>query len=108
MDHREFQHGQKTHGQFLEPCPDAATLLEPTDTLLDHGATPVTLRVEVRMLVAFVGLSRDHRSNAMSEKPVADASNTVGFVTGQLPGTLTRSAQGLGDADMIQNRFQLR
>jgi hypothetical protein len=44
----------------------------------------------------------------MGGKPIPDAPNTVGFVTGQSPRTLTRSTQRLGDADVIQNRFQLR
>jgi len=108
LDHRQYEHGQKTYGQFLRLCPDATTFFQPTDTLLDHRATPIALRIEVRILVTFVGLSWDHRLDPMSVKPLANATNAVGFVTGQPPGTLTPSAQWRRDADVIQNRFQLR
>jgi hypothetical protein len=43
----------------------------------------------------------------MGGQPIPDTPNAVGLVTRQSPRTLTGSAQWLGDADMIQNRFQL-
>ena len=107
MDHRQFEHRQEAYGQFLEPCPNAATFLEPADTLLNHRATPIALGIEVPVLVAFVRFPWDHRPNMMGPKPVANAPNAVSFVTRQASRTLTRSAQWLGDADATENRFEL-
>jgi hypothetical protein len=108
LDHRQREHGQEAYRQFLKPCPDTTTFLEPANTLFDHRTTPIAGPIEVGILITLVGLSRDHGTNAMSSKPIANASNAVGFVTGKPSRTLTRPPQRLRDANMIQNRFQLR
>src|SRR5204863_4354492 len=70
-----MNHRDEVHGQLLEPCAQAAALLEPAHALLDGAAPPVELRVEamapiVRLLVA---ASRNHNSDRMAVKPGAGA-----------------------------------
>src|SRR5438876_7946031 len=90
----------KMNRQFLEARSDAATLLQPADTLLDHGTLAIGLLVKLhrRIPPRCLGvLVRNHRADALLLDPVADAPCAIGFVSGQLAGLFATSVLPRGD-----------
>src|SRR5438132_9612660 len=90
----------KVNGQLLEARADAAALLQPADTLLDHGTLAIGLLVKLhrRIPPRCLGvLVRNHRADALLLDPVADAPCAIGFVSGQLAGLFATSVLPRGD-----------
>src|ERR1051325_5860030 len=74
-------------GQFFEARADAAVLLQPADTLLDHRAAAIGFAVKGDARIPprqFVVLVRDHRLDLLPLNPVAHAGDAIPLVTGEL------------------------
>ena len=110
MNDRRLNHGEEVHGILLETSGHATALLEPADALLDDAAHAIGRLVEAHAAVvrALVRATRDDRPDRMVAQPLTDARVTVALVSGHRSGPGAWPSQRLGDADPVQDRFELR
>ena len=78
MNHGEFDHGQEGRGELLMPGGDAAAALQPADAPLDDVAASVLAAIQ--RVTPLVASSRDHRFDATSGAPGADAAGAISLV----------------------------
>src|SRR3954469_9052844 len=98
----------KIDGEFFKAGADASGFFEPTDALFDHATAAIGHAVKFDATVmpgVFVFLVRDDGPDAPGAEPLAYAIDAVGFIASQAAGTKTRPAQGLRNAERVEQRF---
>ena len=105
--HRELDHSEVIHSQLFKTGRDAAALFEPSDTALDDISSAVGVLVEGLADGYFIRSLGDNRKDAVLVEPSTDVRKAIAFVSGDTLGSLSRSAQGLGDSDGVHDGLQV-